>query len=134
MKRKHRDYQESLLEALKDPQEAIAYLNATLTDEDPKVFLLALKDVLTAQGIDISTFAEESGITRQNIYRIFSMKGNPRWDSLTSLLNVLGLQIYLSGKKQKSFVIDTKLCKRLSTEASKHGISLNELINEKLRH
>jgi len=134
MKRKHRDYQESLLESLKDTKEAIAYLNAALADDDPRVFLLALKDVLTAQDIDITSFAEESGITRQNIYRIFSTKGNPRWGSLTSLLNVLGLQIHLAPKKNESFIIDKKLHKRLATEASKHGISLNELINEKLRH
>jgi len=55
MKRKHKDYQESLLESLKDTKEAIAYLNAALADDDPRVFLLALKDVLTAQDIDISS-------------------------------------------------------------------------------
>ena len=134
MGKKYKDYQESLLKALKDSTEAIAYLNAALMDKDPRVFLLALKDVLTAQKIDITSFAEESGITRQNIYRILSMKGNPRWDSLTSLLNALGLQVHLAEKKNKPFAIDTKLHKQLTLEASKHGISLNELINEKLRH
>ena len=51
-------------------QEALAYLNAALQDEDPQIFLLALKDVLKAQDIDISAFAQEANITRQNIYRI----------------------------------------------------------------
>lgn len=50
MKRKHKDYQEHLLESLKDHDEALAYLNAALADEDQRVFLLALKDV-TAVGI-----------------------------------------------------------------------------------
>ncbi len=54
-KKKTKDYEKSLLEALKDPKEALAYFNAALTDEDEKVFFLALKHVLKAQGLDIFT-------------------------------------------------------------------------------
>lgn len=134
MKRKHRNYEESLIESLKDHQEALAYLNAALQDEDPQIFLLALKDVLKAQDIDISAFAQEANITRQNIYRILSSKGNPRWENLTSLLNALGLQIQLSDKSRKvePIAIDKKLLKTLSKQASKQGISLDALIFEKL--
>lgn len=56
MKRKHRRYEESLYEALKDHGEALAYLNAALQDEDQRVFVLALKDVLTAQNKDRQPF------------------------------------------------------------------------------
>jgi len=134
MKRKYRSYEESLFEALKDHDEALAYLNAALGDEDPRVFLLSLKDVLTAQGIEISSFAQESNITRQNIYRILSKEGNPRWESLTSLLNTLGLQIQLSDKKRtiEPLTIDKKLLKTLSKQAAKQGVSLEVLIHEKL--
>ncbi len=38
-------YEEHLFERLKNPKEAAAYLNAALEDEDPRVFLVALKDV-----------------------------------------------------------------------------------------
>jgi len=51
MKKQYRTYQESLYEGLQDPQEAIAYLNAALIDEDQRVFLLALEDVLIAQSL-----------------------------------------------------------------------------------
>jgi len=50
MKRKFRDYQDKLLEDLQDPEEAQAYLNAAFRDEDPRVLLLALKNVHEAQG------------------------------------------------------------------------------------
>jgi DNA-binding phage protein len=43
-------YKEHLLESLKHPKEAAAYLDACLDDEDPHVFLLALKDVAEARG------------------------------------------------------------------------------------
>ena len=42
-------YRDSLLKALKTPDEAARYLNASLEDEDPRVFLLALRDVAAAQ-------------------------------------------------------------------------------------
>lgn len=43
------NYQDDLIESLKDQQEALAYLNAALLDEDPRIFLIALKNVLLAQ-------------------------------------------------------------------------------------
>jgi DNA-binding phage protein len=37
------EYQKDLIEALKDPAEAAAYLNAALEDGDRETFLLALR-------------------------------------------------------------------------------------------
>ena len=45
MSKASRPYKQSLLEDLKDPQEAAAYLTAALEDGSPDVFLLALRDV-----------------------------------------------------------------------------------------
>jgi DNA-binding phage protein len=44
-----RDYREHLDEVLKDDAEAVAYLNAALAEDDPEVFLLALRDVARAR-------------------------------------------------------------------------------------
>ena len=49
MKRKFRDYQEKLIHDLQDPEEAYFYLIEALKDENPRVFLLALKHVLQTQ-------------------------------------------------------------------------------------
>lgn len=43
-------YKAHLLKSLEDPNEAAAYLDACLEDDDPHVFLLALKDVAEARG------------------------------------------------------------------------------------
>src|SRR5437773_5369010 len=43
-------YHPELIKALRDPREAVEYLNAALEDGDPEVFLLALRDVAEAQG------------------------------------------------------------------------------------
>ncbi len=87
------------MQRLQDPNFAIAYLNEAIVDEDQRIFLLALKDVIEAQGGDITGLAEEAKLNRPTIYRMLSDKGNPRWASLSSLVNALGLQLHVSLKK-----------------------------------
>ena len=43
-------YQDYLLESLQDPEEAAGYLNAALEGADINVFLVALHNVVKAQG------------------------------------------------------------------------------------
>jgi probable addiction module antidote protein len=92
MKKKVINYQEQLLQDLQDPQEAIAYLNAALLDEDPRIFLLALKNVIAAQG-KISDVAKETNLNRENLYRILSTKGNPKLTSIIPILDFLGFHL-----------------------------------------
>jgi len=85
-------YNEHLTKRLKNPKEAAAYLNAALEDEDPRVFLVALKDVAEAHG-GLTKLAKEAELNRENLYRTLSPKGNPRLDSLVSILYVFNLHI-----------------------------------------
>lgn len=43
------NYQDYLIESLKNPEEAAGYLNAALEGGDIEVFLLALRNVILAQ-------------------------------------------------------------------------------------
>ena len=101
MKNRLRDYQETLLEVLQDPDEAQAYLNACLMDEDPRVFLLALKDVLQARGGDMATLAKRANLNRENLYRMLSEKGNPKLTSIIAVLNAVGLHLSVQPYKTK---------------------------------
>ena len=89
----YRDFQEIIWENMQDPQEAIAYLKAALADEDERVFLLALRDVLEARGGSIADLAEETRLNKQNLYRMLSKKGNPRLTSLKTVLHSIGFEI-----------------------------------------
>jgi DNA-binding phage protein len=60
--RPFRDYKKDLLKEVKNPQEAVGYLNAALEESDPRVFLLALRDVLEAQG-GLSHVAKKCRVT-----------------------------------------------------------------------
>ena len=85
-------YRDSLLKSLKKPDEAAHYLNACLEDEDPRVFLLALRDVADAYG-GIGALAESSHLNRESLYRALSKSGNPSLNTLGSLLSSLGLRL-----------------------------------------
>lgn len=97
-KKIYKDYNELLMKRLKDPEMAMAYLNETLKDPDPKVFLMALKDVVAARGFEKTTLAKKAHFSRQTIYRILSDKGNPRWDRIVPLIDAVGLQVQLTSK------------------------------------
>ncbi len=84
-------YHDYLIESLKDPDEARAYLNAALEDEYYRVFLLALRDVADAFGI--TSVAAKADLNRENIYKMLSAKGNPKISSLVALLRAVGVQL-----------------------------------------
>jgi len=48
-------YDDYLIESLKNQRRAKAYLNAGLEDGDPRVFLLALRNVGKARGVEIAS-------------------------------------------------------------------------------
>lgn len=92
-KRIFRTFDELLYEHLQDPDLAAAYLKAAWEDEDERVFLLALRDVLEARGGTISDLAQETKLNTQNLYRMLSKKGNPRLTSLRTVLHAVGFEM-----------------------------------------
>lgn len=99
-KPRFREFKDYLLEKLKEPEQALAYLNEASLDEDQRVFLLALKNVLEAQGGDMSAVAEEARLSRQNLYKVLSEKGNPQLNSLRSILHALGYELAIQPLKK----------------------------------
>jgi probable addiction module antidote protein len=87
-----RKYKDSLITALHDPHEAAAYLDAALEAGDRAAFLLAIRNVIDALG-GMSQIARNTGLNRENLYRVLSEKGNPELNSLEKLLKCLGLRL-----------------------------------------
>jgi probable addiction module antidote protein len=84
-------YEEGLKASLTNPDEAAAYLNAALEENEQEVFLLALRDIAEARGI--SQVAQETYLNRENLYRMLSSTGNPQLSSLNALLRSMGLRL-----------------------------------------
>jgi probable addiction module antidote protein len=93
-------YRDNLLKSLRNPERAAHYLNACLEDEDPRVFLMALRDVAGARG-GIRALSREAKLNRESLYRMLSRAGNPSLDSLAAVLDALGLHLTVETKKSK---------------------------------
>lgn len=91
-----KDYQSDLLKRLTNPEYAAQYLKAawdeTVADGNKSAFLLALKNVVDATGA-MQTVANEARVSRQHLYRMLSEEGNPTLETLTSVLQVVGMTI-----------------------------------------
>lgn len=88
-------YHPELIKALRDPREAVEYLNSALEDGDLEGFLLALRDVAEAQG-GVAQLAEAAQLNRESLYRMLSDRGNPEFRSLDALLHALGFRLSIA--------------------------------------
>ncbi len=89
--RKSVAYREGLLEALQDPEEAAAYINAAMEEGNEKLLLVALRDVAEAHGM--TSVARKARVNRENLYRMLSKKGNPRLENIEAVLEACGLKL-----------------------------------------
>lgn len=87
-------HNEWLHEQLKDPSFSAEYLTAAAEDDEPAVFLQALRKVAKAQGM--AAVAKRAGIPRESLYRVLSAKGNPRWSTLAPVVRATGLKLELA--------------------------------------
>lgn len=85
-------YDDWLVEQLRDPAEAAAYLEAVIEDGDQAAIMLALRQVAQAQG-GIAEIARKANLTREATYKMLSRTGNPELRSLTAVLEAAGLRI-----------------------------------------
>jgi len=92
-------YKDDLLNDLRnDPDYAAEYLTAAHADSK-EAFLVALRDVAEARK-GMKRVAKEAKVNRENLYRALSKRGNPRIDTIDSILNALGLQLVFRSRKR----------------------------------
>ena len=95
-KRQFRRYEDDLRERLADPEYARVFLDVALEeyeqDGDTEAFLLALRDVAEAQG-GLTQLAKRTKLNRQNLYKALSSKGNPRLQTVETILHGLGFRL-----------------------------------------
>ena len=89
-----------MLERLRDPATAAAYINAAAHEDDPGAFLQALRNVAEARG-GLTKIAIRARLNRQQLYRTLSSAGNPELRSLTRILEATGLQLVVTAKPER---------------------------------
>ena len=96
-----------MLERLRDPATAAAYINAAAHEDDPSAFLQALRNVAEARG-GLAKIATRAGLNRQQLYRTLSSAGNPELRSLTRILEASGLQLVVTAKPERKTRVTKK--------------------------
>ncbi len=100
MPKRTKRYEEKLIEDLKNPREAAAYLNAHLEGDEgdaDELFLMALRDVAKAYGF--GAVAAKAELGRESLYKTLSESGNPKWATMKALLDAIGLRIHVDVKE-----------------------------------
>lgn len=85
-------YEAWLIERLKDPAEAAAYVEAAIEDGDQPALMMALRHVAQAQG-GMAKLARKLKLTREATCRMLSVSGNPQLCSLAAILDAAGLRL-----------------------------------------
>lgn len=103
--KKTSDYHESLIEALRNPNECIMYLKVAVEeyqqDHNVKVLLIALRNVAEARG-GVANLAKKTRINRQSLYKILSSAGNPTIDTFGLILKGLGFHLSIEPNHKKA--------------------------------
>ena len=84
-------YQSYLIESLKDPVEAAAYVEAALELDDPTALLVALRQVAKAHGM--ADVARRADVGEKTLFRALSEDGNPTVATLHKVLHAVGLRL-----------------------------------------
>ncbi|MBU2754502.1 putative addiction module antidote protein [Acidithiobacillus sp. CV18-2] len=75
-----------------DDEETIAeFLTAALEDQNPDVFLSAVRDVARARGM--AQLAKDAGLGRESLYKALTPGAKPRYDTMLKLLHALGVKL-----------------------------------------
>lgn len=86
-----RSYHSYLVESLKDPQEAAAYLDAVLEECNYDEFCLALKNVAEAKLATLES--SQSNADRENVQKLLSSQANLDLVASFQALNNLGFKL-----------------------------------------
>ena len=75
-----------------DSEEAMAeYLSQVLEDGDNAELIRALGHIAKAKGM--ATVAKDSGLGRESLYKALAEGSQPRFDTITKVINALGLKM-----------------------------------------
>lgn len=81
-------------ENLVSDERMAALLDAALEDGHPKVIASALGAIARAKGM--AKIANDTGLSREALYRSLSAEGNPELETFVKVIRALGLRLHAS--------------------------------------
>ncbi len=84
-------------EYLDDAESIAAYLDEAMATSDARFIAKSLGVVARARGM--TQMAQETGLSRESLYRALSDDGNPEFSTLLAVVSALGLQLSITPKQ-----------------------------------
>ena len=81
---------------LEDDEMIQEYLNAVLEEGDSQEIITALGHV--AKAIGMSKIAEQTGLSRPNLYKALSENAKPQFDTILKVLRAIGSNLHLNAQ------------------------------------
>ncbi|MBN6076765.1 putative addiction module antidote protein [Aggregatibacter actinomycetemcomitans] len=81
---------------LTDEETIAFYLTDALENGSEAEFLLALKNIAKARGM--TQLAKDSGVPRESLYKTLSGESKPRFETITKIVNALGVNLAFTPK------------------------------------
>ncbi len=79
---------------LRDNRAIAAFLDAALGNDDPDVFLRALRTAARTRGM--SQLARDTGLGRESLYKALAPGAKPRYDTMLKLVQALGVRLHVA--------------------------------------
>lgn len=76
-----------------------AYLAEVIHDGDTRALPLALREA--AEVLGMAELSRRTGLNRETLYRTLSERGNPRLDTLATILDAFGLRLAVEPQRGK---------------------------------
>ena len=92
------NYDDYMGEALKDPAEAAAYIEAVMGLDDPAALLVALRHVAKAHGM--AEVARRANVGEKTLFKSLSADGNPTLSTVHKVLAAVGLRLSVAPATQ----------------------------------
>jgi len=83
-------------EVIETKEDVIAHIEVALEENDTEMLLSIVGDIARSKGM--TQIARELGVSREGLYRSLAPSGNPSFDTVIRLLDILGLQLKVERK------------------------------------
>ena len=81
---------------INNKEDVIMYLEAALEENDTKLLFAIIRDIARSKGM--TKIAHELGVSREGLYRSLAPSGNPSFETVFKLIDILGMRLRLEKK------------------------------------
>jgi probable addiction module antidote protein len=98
----------NISEHLKTDEDMMDFLQASLEESDPNIFISALNAVVRLKGV--AGLAEEAGVGRESLYKSLAPGAKPRFETIAKITKALGFPLGIQPPEKISSILTGGIC------------------------